>query len=289
MGAPTYLAGRFAALLRGIASAEPAGLRTTDVAAAAGLPRPTAHRLLEAMNKEGLVERSDGLWFLGPDLFLLGLGAAPRYDVRNVAQPIVRRLAVVTGESASFSVRRGNETVCLLHEEGTFPLRSHVLHEGVRFPLGVASAGLVILAFLPDDERRAYLAGQELAARWGDAHSPSPLQARLASARATGVALNPGLIVAGSWGLAAPVCDRHEIPIGAISLTGIESRFGPDRLDSLGAQLLAGARELSRAIRHQTPSRGRPPDSLRGPRAPVSCPCFRSDEQGRAARCLRWA
>jgi hypothetical protein len=31
--------------------------------------------------------------------------------------------------------------VCLAGAEGSFPLRSHVLREGIRFPLGVASAG----------------------------------------------------------------------------------------------------------------------------------------------------
>lgn len=47
--------------------------------------------------------------------------------------------------------------MCLLREEGSFPVRSFVLHEGVRFPLGVASAGTAILAFLPEDEQEQIL------------------------------------------------------------------------------------------------------------------------------------
>ena len=62
--------------------------------------------------------------------------------------PQDRRLAVRTEESAFLSVRRGDETVCLIREDGAFPIRSFVLSEGVRFPLGVASAGLAILAAL---------------------------------------------------------------------------------------------------------------------------------------------
>ena len=68
----------------------------------------------------------------------------------------MRSLAVRTEESAFLSVRRGDETVCLLREEGSFPIRSFVLSEGVRFPLGVASAGLAILAFLPPHDVDAY-------------------------------------------------------------------------------------------------------------------------------------
>jgi DNA-binding IclR family transcriptional regulator len=80
------------------------------------------------------------------------VGAAYRYDVTDQAREVVTRLARATGESAFFSARRGDETVCVLAEEGSFPLRSHVLHVGIRFPLGVASAGLAILSHLSNRE-----------------------------------------------------------------------------------------------------------------------------------------
>ncbi|MBB4751002.1 hypothetical protein [Actinoplanes lobatus] len=67
----------------------------------------------------------------------------------STAREVLRSLAERTGESAFFSARRGGETVCLAEVEGSFPLRSHVLYEGLRLPLGVASAGLAILAYLP--------------------------------------------------------------------------------------------------------------------------------------------
>jgi DNA-binding IclR family transcriptional regulator len=204
------------------------------------------------MNNEGLVDRSaNSRWHVGPELFLLGLGAAPRYDARNLAQPILRQLAVASGESASFSVRRGNETVCLMHEEGTFPLRSHVLHEGIRFPLGVASAGLAILAFMPAAERRRYLEQADLAAAWGEEHAPGPVAERLQATRTKGYAFNPGLIVPGSWGVAAAVFDHDDRPLGAISLTGVADRFDAARRDVLGGQLLKAALLLSRQLKRQ--------------------------------------
>lgn len=250
MEPPADVVGRTAALLRAVANAEPNGVRTSHAADAVGVPRATAHRLLVSMAKEGLVDRSDGgLWFVGAELFLLGLGAAPRYDLRNFAQPMLRKLAIATGESASLSVRRGNETVCLLHEEGTFPLRSHVLHEGIRFPLGVASAGIAILAFLEDAERDDYLRHANLAATWGEAHSSEAVVRRLAVTRRDGYSCNPGLIIHGSWGMAAAVFDHDERPVAAVSLTGIESRFAPERRGKLGAQLLQAGRELSLQFR----------------------------------------
>jgi DNA-binding IclR family transcriptional regulator len=201
------------------------------------------------MFADGLTDRTkSGRWLLGPELYLLGSSASTRYDVTTQAHPVVRRLALATGESAFFSARRGDETVCLLREEGSFPIRSHVLHEGIRFPLGVASAGLAVLAHLPDPEVDAYLSATDLVEAYGVSHQDGALRERIAETRVAGYAVNPGLLVAGSWGMGAAVFDRDGRPAWALSITGIEQRFGAVRRPELGAMLLRAAHELTRAI-----------------------------------------
>ncbi len=237
-------------MLRAVSAHEPAGATTSEVARRTGLARPTTHRLLTSLLGEGLVDRdAAGRWLLGPELYLLGTTAAPRYDVTALAQPVVRRLALATGESAFFSARRGDETVCLVREDGSFPIRSHVLHEGIRFPLGVASAGLAILAYLPDAEVEGYLARADLAASYGVAHDADQVRARVRATRAEGYAVNPGLIVEGSWGMGAAVFDAEERPRWALSLTGIEQRFAGGRRAELGGLLLRAAHQLGRELR----------------------------------------
>jgi DNA-binding IclR family transcriptional regulator len=201
------------------------------------------------MLDEGLTDRTtDGRWLLGPELYLLGTSASARYDLTAHAHPVVRRLADATGESAFFSARRGDETVCLLREDGSFPIRSHVLHEGIRFPLGVASAGMAILAHLPDHEIAAYLTKTDLTADYGETHSAGAVRQRIEETRLTGYAINPGLVVTGSWGMGAAVFDRTGRPAWALSLTGIEHRFAEDRRAELGSVLLRAAHELTRRV-----------------------------------------
>jgi len=243
--------GRAARLLRLVTAGGADGVGLQRLAHDAGLSRSTAHRLLSALRAEGLVDQdgASSRWMPGPELFLMGSVAAARYDITDVARDVVRSLAVKTEESAFLSVRRGDETVCLVREDGAFPIRSFVLSEGVRFPLGVASAGLAILAFLPDDDVAAYLERHpELVERFGARHAPAALRARLADTRDRGYAVNPGLIVEGSWGLGAAVFDRAGRPEWALSLTGVEFRFSPDRLPALGRTLLAHAHQLSSRI-----------------------------------------
>jgi len=245
----TQVIGRAAAVLRAVGAAMPRGLGTTAVAAATGLSRPTAHRLLASLAAEGFVDHDavTGRWVPGPELYLLGTIAAERYDVTSAARPVVRALAEATGESAFLSARRGDETVCLLREDGSFPIRCHVLYEGIRFPLGVASAGLAILAFLPDAIVERHLAGADLSA-YGAAHTPSRVRERVAATRAAGYAVNPGLLVEGSWGMAAAVFDASDQPAWALSLTGIEARFAADRRPELGRLLLDAAHRLTRTL-----------------------------------------
>jgi DNA-binding IclR family transcriptional regulator len=238
---------RVGALLRAVGAAEPTGASTTELGRSTGLARPTAHRLLTSLADEGLIDRDTrtGRWSLGPELYLLGSGAAHRYDVTDQARTVVNRLARETGESAFLSARRGDETVCVLSEEGSFPLRSHVLHAGIRFPLGVASAGLAILSHLPDRDVDDYFTRARLESDWGASHSEKEIRVRIDSTLATGYAVNPALIVEGSWGIGAAVFNRDGRPGWALSLTGVETRFKPQRLPELGALLLEHAHLLS--------------------------------------------
>jgi len=242
---------RVAQVLRVVSEHSDHGISTTEIARKTGLTRPTAHRLLTSLSAEGFVD-FDGLlgrWLLGPELFFMGSVAAARYDIKQIAMPHVQAIARATGESAFLSARRGDETVCLLREEGTFPLRSFVLYEGVRFPLGVASAGMAILAFLPDDEIGTYVADHHLELEHGPAHATQLILDRVSKTRRNGWAVNPGLVLEGSWGMGAAVFDASDHPAWALSITGVETRFGPERIQTLGDLLLKHAHELGRQMK----------------------------------------
>lgn len=244
---------RAAALLRAVGGASAAGATTTALSRDTGIPRATAHRLLTALAEQGLIDREPGtgLWYLGPEVYLLGSVAGIRYDAAAVADDILQALARDTGESAFLSARRGFESVCVSAVEGSFPLRSHILYPGRRFPLGVASAGLVILAHLGAEERDRHLAECDLEPDWGATHSRMAVAERIADTMVTGYAVNPGLLVEGSWGIGAAVFDALDKPHWALSLTGVQSRFAGDRTGELGRALLRAAHQLTQRLRHR--------------------------------------
>ncbi|WP_426998013.1 IclR family transcriptional regulator [Pseudarthrobacter sp. N5] len=238
---------RIAGLLR-MVGRKPEGSSLVELVRDSRLTRPTVHRLLTSLAAEGLLDHDahTGKWVLGPEILLMGSVAAARFPLEDIARPSLRRLAEETGESAFFSVRRGGEAVCLLREEGSFPVRSFVLHEGVRFPLGVASAGTAIMAFLPDNEQAELLADWAAhAGTFAASHSAAVVRQNLEETRQSGYSVNPGLVLEGSWGMGAAVFDQRGRPAWALSLTGIEPRFRGERQEVLGRLLMEEAHRIS--------------------------------------------
>lgn len=251
---PTPVIARVAAILRAVGNARGEGVTTTALSRSAALPRATAHRMLTALADQGLIDRAPGtgLWFLGPEIYLLGSVATSRYDAAPVADDILHALADDTGESVFLSARRADESVCVSAVEGSFPLRSHVLYPGKRFPLGVASAGLVMLAHLSDVECQDYLSRTDLESAWGSAHSRAEIESRIQQTRINGYSLNPGLVVEGSWGIGAAVFNALDQPQWALSLTGVEARLAGERTEQLGETLLRAAHALTQRLKRKS-------------------------------------
>lgn len=104
--------GKAAAVLRA-AAVHPTGASVSQLARAAGLPRATALRMIEALELERLlVRRRDlDLVLLGPAIFeLASAGDADRVLIEAAREPM-RRLAEATGEAVSLAVRRGDMIV----------------------------------------------------------------------------------------------------------------------------------------------------------------------------------
>ena len=89
------------ALLAALQLAGEAGL--TALAAEAGLPKATAHRLLDQLAGLGAVVRSRGRYRMGPQIFRLGLDWHAYPGMREAAWLPVRQLARTTGASVAIS------------------------------------------------------------------------------------------------------------------------------------------------------------------------------------------
>src|SRR5580693_5300900 len=197
------------------------------LSAESGLPRPTAHRLLVALEVHGLVARDDsGAFRLGPRLTELAFRADPALDLAALAGPVLARLHEATGESVQLYVRSGDQRLCIAARDAGTGLRDSV-PVGALLPLDVGSGGKVLLAWSDD-------AGRFTAAE------PAELEAVRRRGWASSVAeREPGVA-----SVSAPVL-RHDALLGALCVSGPVSRLGNSPGRRLAPLVVAAARELA--------------------------------------------
>src|SRR3712207_1068994 len=130
------------------------GVQLSDIVQESGLNKPTARRLLLALMRAGLVEQEARTrrYFLGEEAYVLGTLASRRHGLLELSMESLRNLSEATMDTSFVSVRRGNYSVCLHREEGTYPVRTHALQAGNQHPLGIGAGSLAILAALDDSE-----------------------------------------------------------------------------------------------------------------------------------------
>lgn len=243
------------AVLRLIAARAGRGIKLADLLRQSGLTRPTLHRLVEALTRQGFVAKDSTtrLYHLGPEAFVLGTLASERYGIHQAALPSLARLAEASEDTAFLTIRLDRHGVCLHRQEGAFPIRSYVLQPGNRHPLGVGAGCLAILASLPPGEADEMIAANtpDLIARY-PGFPPATMQRMFALTRETGYALNPGLLHAGSWGVGVAVINRQGHCVGALSIAAIESRMDAARCERLAALLHFEANKLTEALDRPT-------------------------------------
>jgi DNA-binding IclR family transcriptional regulator len=242
---------RAMAVLRAVAAAKSNGSTLSQVVTASRLNKATVHRLLAVLAREGLVERNDETktYHLGEQLYALGILAAPRFGLHQLAMPGLRRLAALSEDSSFLCLLSGNDVVCVHREEGSHPIRTHVMQVGIRWPLGVGSFGPVMLAAMDDAEVERILAVNRRAIEAYENYSIERIRQLVKTARAKGYSVNPGLVYTESYGIAVAVLDERDQPVGALSIGAVASRLQADRQPKLAAALKSEAAALSEQLR----------------------------------------
>jgi DNA-binding IclR family transcriptional regulator len=243
---------RAATLLLLVGRAGPFGARLSELVEQCDLAKPTVRRMLLALVRAGLLDQDleTRRYYIGPEIYVLGTLAGIRFGIHPISLRSLVRLSQETGDTAFLSVPRGVYSICVHREEGAYPIRIHALHAGDRHPLGVGAGSLALLSALPDHEVEEVLAANaDILADNYPQHQPKILRAMVQEARAKGYALNPGMLLPGSWGIGVAIRGEDGQPIGALSIAAIESRLGKDRQQKLAELLTKEARSIETRLR----------------------------------------
>jgi len=218
----------------------------TEVAASAGLARPTARRLLLTLEELGYVRSAGGAFTLTPKVLDLGMAYVGSLGLWDIARPHLEALVAGTGESSSMAQLDGSDIVYVARVAVPKIIAIRV-EIGTRFPAVQTSQGKVLLAALSPAELDAALAIPSRAALPPYIGRPADqLHRELTEIRARGWALADEELAPGVRSVAVPVRDGRGAVRAAMNVTVHAAETSTERLlEELLPRLLRTAGDVS--------------------------------------------
>jgi IclR family KDG regulon transcriptional repressor len=222
----------------------------TEISRLTRLNTTTTYRLVSTLVKRGYLSNSGkkGIYSLG--LKMLDYNFAIRKNLKFIdsAYLSLSKLCKAQGESVYLSVRDGDESV-VIEEVGIdeeLRINSPV---GKRLRLHCTAGGKILMASLPDTERKAYYERNTLQAYTKNTITDiSHLEKELGTVKMEGVAFDNEEYRMGIWAAAAPVYNSHDQVIAAAGILVLRSHIQGDNTTRYAIAIKNCAGEISRVV-----------------------------------------
>lgn len=214
-----------------------------ELAQAVGLAKPTAHRTLKQLVALGYAQRADtGRYRLGPRVRELAQPGRQAALVER-AEPVLRRLRDLTGETVNLAVLRQDGVVYLRMIESSHALR-WVGEPSRADPFHSTALGRAIVAHLDAARRTLLLRGRLEKTTPQTVTDPKAIAAILTETRRRGWAHERDQSVLGGECFAVPLFENGH-PTAGVSVSAPSARIDEKTRKRIVAALLKAGRELS--------------------------------------------
>jgi DNA-binding IclR family transcriptional regulator len=218
----------------------------TEVAAALGVHKSTAFRLVAALEAGSLIEQDGerGKYHLGRGVLRLAGATAGRLELPTESRPVCRQLAADLGEAVNVAILDSGAATNILQEYGTSAItgRNWI---GQRTPLHATASGKILLAWMDAVALKEFLTSKLHRYTPASVTKPASLEAELAGVRERGWASTTEEFEIGLNAVAAPIHGATGEVVAAIGVSGPSYRLTVESFPAVAEHLLVGAREIS--------------------------------------------
>ncbi|WP_153275343.1 IclR family transcriptional regulator [Rhodococcus sp. P1Y] len=216
---PASVVDRISSIVETFRDAGP--LTLSEVTRRTGMPRSTAHRLLEQLTATHWLARDRNTYELGARAYEVGQWALSQNRLRIAALPVLNRLAHTTGMTVHLANLEGDSVFYVDRIPGSTPLRLPT-RVGARLPAHVTGIGKVMLANRPWESVTEDLQGPMRAVTQFSVSNLEQLSSELKRTRERGVAIDRQETLLGIGCVAASIgpADHFYGNRSAISLCG---------------------------------------------------------------------
>lgn len=236
-------------ILELLARAGREGLRLGSVAESLSLSRSAVWSTLQTLLARGFVaETAVGgrpAYTLGMSLARLGQSALSQMRLGEVAVPHLRSLTAKTGLTSRIAVLQGTSALVVGREDGPGAIQFN-LHLGQPELLHSTAVGKAFLAAMPSDSVRELLADVPLSRRTHRTiTSLDELVLSLDVIRRRGYSVDEEEDADGVVCIGACVFDHRDMPVAALSVTGLRQALPMSRFEETAEEVVAHARAFS--------------------------------------------
>jgi DNA-binding IclR family transcriptional regulator len=238
------------------------GVRLKDLISTASLNKSTALRILRALESHELAARDgSGAFVLGSRVLWWENCYRRNFELLAVVRPVLEKLRDLTGETVTFSILMGQQTV-VIDQVVSRNVTSTRFELGLSAPLHAGASGRVILAHMNQDEQKRFLRSSQLPHLTDKTiTSRVKLERELKQCRTKGFTVSRGERTPNTCSIAAPVLARAGQVAGVVSIVGPTDRLRQRVIKSVAPILLTETQLLGQQIRRAvTGNEGTPRD-----------------------------
>jgi IclR family transcriptional regulator, pca regulon regulatory protein len=222
--------------------------RVSDLAVAAGLPMPTAYRVVMTLVSEGYLDHlPNGEYRPGVRTLTLGMAALRSLDLVGIATPKLTGLGQRTGETVNLAVLTGDRVLYLVRLRNSDLVTANI-QVGSTLPAVHASIGKLLLAFLDEADLEARITDASFSASSGPNAklSLAELREELRAIRDQGWAMQDEELAYGLRSVAGPVTGPDGRVLAGVNLAVQARDWSTQRIiRELKPAVLATCEEIS--------------------------------------------
>lgn len=237
-----------------ILGAREAPMSLSEIARAMELSRSSAFRLVYTLRQMEFIREAEqaNTFTLGARVLNLGFAYLNQQPITAIARPILAQLRDTVGVSTHLSVLEGDDVLYLVSHQARSGYVSN-MRTGTRTQAYASAIGWCLLGALSAADLSAFASRQDWQAF--TEHTPmdsASLAARVAAVRDAGFIVSRGFREPGGSSVAVPVRDNTGAIVACVNLSGPDSGFDFDRMDSFFVpQTQAAAEQIARALGYQ--------------------------------------
>jgi len=229
-------------------------MHMTEISEKLGLYPSTIHRILDTLKHWGYVEQDPKTqkYRLGLKLLELGMAKLHQMDLVKEAAPYLKKLVRKCNETVHLGVLEEGEVLYVAKEESSQTIRM-ISYIGKRAPLHCTALGKVLLAYLPEEERKKILEEKELHRLTEKTITDKrELEKELNKVREQGFALDREENEKNVCCVATPIRNHYGRVIAALSISSPTFRLDKKVQNNLKEALIQTSREISMRLGYST-------------------------------------